>query len=137
VPFAQALVDDGNQWRCRPEDVAEAAGERAVREPEQAPAGRIDDADLAVEIDDDETGGEARDDLPLSRSEASARAAIARSCDLSCVIASSSAAVSSAFSMPPSRLWRRTSRAAAANRKTANMRTAMRPPMMPVNPISV
>ena len=35
----------------------------SVREPQQAPAGRIDDADLAVEIDDDEAGREARDDL--------------------------------------------------------------------------
>ena len=64
MPLAQALVDDGDQWRRLPEDVAEAAGQGPIREPEQAPAGRIDDADLAVEIDDDETGGEARDDLP-------------------------------------------------------------------------
>ena len=57
----------------------------------------------------------------LRRSEASARSAIARSCALSLVTASCSAADSSAVSMPPSFIRPRVSRAAVKNFRTANV----------------
>ncbi len=73
---------------------------------------------------------------PLNRSEASARAAVARSCALSFVTASCSAAERMAVSMPSPRRARRVSRAAAAIRRSANVSTATRHPMSAVRPIS-
>ena len=61
---------------------------------------------------------------PLSRSDASARAAVARSCAFSFVTASCSAADSSAVSVPPRARPLRVSRAAATNRSSANVSDA-------------
>jgi hypothetical protein len=74
---------------------------------------------------------------PLRRSDASARAAVARSCALSVVTASCSAADSSSVSSRPPRMSRRVSRAAAKNRNSANVITAARPATIAVRPSSV
>ena len=74
---------------------------------------------------------------PLRRSNASARAAVARSCAFSFVTASCSAADSSVVSAAfPLRLLRRVSRAAAEKRSIANTTTVTSAATIAVRPRS-
>ncbi len=71
---------------------------------------------------------------PFSRSDASARAAVARSCALSFVTASCSAADRNAASAPAPLNPRRDSRAAAANFNVAKVNTATSAATIAVRP---
>ena len=90
---------------CRAEHLADGPCERVVRQPEQAPARRVDDPDAAVQVDRRRARRSGSRRSRRSAARTPRRAPPSRAPALSAAsIASSSAADSSAVSMPPSRI---------------------------------